>query len=114
VEINSAIIKKFRRHLNEPDDVRFTDEDLEELLMDYPTFNKAVSVGWTQKAGMIQRELGMIDEYSAGNERYRHTNLTTAINAALSMAKQYDLLDGQELSTDSSSLLLKFKSPDVI
>ncbi|MEK4025789.1 hypothetical protein [Sporosarcina sp. FSL W7-1283] len=107
-------IRKMRRHLNEPDADRFTDEDLVELLIDYPTFNKAVSVGWTIKAGMIQRELGTMDEYSTGDEKYKFTNLSTAINAALSMARQYDVLDAQTLNADASSMVLRFKAPDVI
>lgn len=114
MDSNEALLKKIRRHLDEPDDARFNDEELTELLEDYPTFNKAVSVGWTMKAGMIQRELGTIDEYSAGNERYRFTNLTTALNAALSMAKQYANLDSEDLNANSSSVLLSFSTPDVI
>ncbi len=112
--IDTNVIKKMRRHLNEPDESRFTDGDLTELLLDYPSFNKAVSVGWTIKAGIIQTELGTMDEYSTGDEKYKFTNLSTAVNAALSMARQYDALDAQILNADASSMMLRFKTPDVI
>ena len=112
--VDAALIKKMRRYLDESDDSKFTDDDLTEILNDYPSFNKAVSVGWTLKAGKIQKELGMIDEYSTGNESYKYTNLTTAINAALSMSKQYESLYQQEQSDTSSSIMLRFSTPDVI
>lgn len=119
--MDEKIIKKMRRHLDEvipeggeENDTRFSDEDLWELYNEHKNVYKAVSVGWTEKAGKISRELGNIDEYSAGNERYRVTNLTTALNAALSMARQYKQMAEEELNTGTSALILKFRTPDVI
>lgn len=119
--MDENIIKKMRRYLDEvipegatEEDTRFSDKDLWELYEEYQNIYKAVSVGWTEKAGMIAREIGTIDEYSAGNERYKNVNLTTTINAALAMARQYDTLYKQEQEQGASGYMLKVTSPEVI
>ncbi|RIJ63610.1 hypothetical protein [Rummeliibacillus sp. POC4] len=112
--VTQAIIKKVRRHLNEPDETRFTDDDITDLLDDYPSINKAISVGWTMKAGKLQQEMGNIEEYSTGNERYKYQSLTNLLNAALKMADKYEELYQEEQNSDSSSLILKFNTPDVM
>ncbi len=119
--MDEKIIKKMRRFLDEvipegggESDTRFSDEDLWEIYEEYQNVYKSVSVGWTEKAGMIAAERGNYDEYHAGNERYKYVNLTTAINAALAMAKQYDALYKQEQEQNMSGLIMKFRAPDVI
>lgn len=115
------VIKLMRQYLDEvikegatEKDTRFSNEELLELYDQHKNINKAVSVGWTIKAGMIARELGSIDEYSTGNERYKNINLTTAINAALAMSKQYEALYKQEQEQGLSGFILKVSSPEVI
>lgn len=95
-------------------DTRFTDIELTRLINTHESLYSAASMGWTLKASMIGRELGTIDEYSVGNERYKMTNLTTALNAALSMARQYKQMAEDEMNKGVSGFILKVNTPDVM
>lgn len=95
-------------------DTRFSNEELQRIINEQKSLFRAAYICWIIKAGMIQRELGNIDEYSAGNERYKLTNLTTALNAALNMARQYKQLADEEENAGVSGLILKFQAPEVL
>ena len=93
-------------------DTRFTDERIDRLLSNTNNIYAAAADGWTRKAAMLQRELGQIEEYTVGQERYKTINLTTAINAALNMARTY-----RNMAADASSagsMMLKIKPPEVL
>lgn len=91
-------------------DTRFTDSQIDRLLERARNIYAAAAEGWTRKAAMLQRELGQFEEYSVGTENYKTINLTTAINAALSMAKKY-----QEMAQQSrGSVILRFQPPRVL
>lgn len=116
-----SIITQIRLHLDEmiptgqkESDTRFTDATLQALFDANNSVYEAVSIGWTLKAGMLAREIGTIDEYSAGNERYRNINLTTAINAAHSMAKKYNEMYKQEQDQFYSGMVFKVARPEVM
>ena len=51
-------------------DTRFSDADIDELLIDATNIYEAAAAGWTIKAGMFQRELGEIESYAVGQELY--------------------------------------------
>ena len=91
-------------------DTRFTDAQLDRLLGKSRNIYAAAAEGWTRKAAMLQRELGKIEQYGVGSENYKIVNLTTAINAALSMAKAYREMAGSSMG----SVILKFKPPEVL
>ena len=91
-------------------DTRFTDAQLDRILSKARNIYAAAAEGWTRKAAMLQRELGQIEQYSVGSENYKIVNLTTAINAALNMAKTYR----EMAASGMGSVILKFKPPEVL
>ena len=90
-------------------DTRFADDQLDRILIAARNLYAAAAEGWTRKAGMLSRELGNIDEYAVGQERYRTRSLQTAISGALAMAKQYS-----GMARAAGSVVLKFKPPGVL
>jgi len=108
---------KLRKLLDEPipaggsdADTRFTDADVDELLIDATNIYEAAAAGWTIKAGMFQRELGQIQSYSVGQERYDMRQLQDMVNYALKMAETYSRMAASRMG----SVILKFKPPEVL
>ena len=91
-------------------DTRFSDTDLDELLVEATNIYEAAATGWTMKAAMFQRELGQIESYSVGQERYDMRKLQDMVNYALKMAETYSRMAASSLG----SVILKFKPPEVI
>ena len=91
-------------------DTRFTDAQPDRLLSKSRNIYAAAAEGWTIKAGMLQRELGQIEQYGVGAENYKVVNLTTAISAALNMAKTFRNMAASTMG----SVILKFKPPEVL
>ena len=91
-------------------DTRFTDADIDELLIDATNVYEAAAAGWTLKAGMFQRELGQIESYAVGQERYDMRKLQDMVNYALKMAETYSRM----ATSHMGSVILKFKPPEVI
>ena len=91
-------------------DTRFSDADIDELLTDASNIYGAAAAGWTIKAGMFQRELGQIESYSVGQERYDMRKLQDMVNYALKMAETYSHMAAGSMS----SVILKFKPPEVL
>lgn len=111
--------QEFRELVDEPipeggteKDTRFTDAQINRLLSRAKNIYSAVSEGWTMKAGMLSRELGQIDEYAVGQERYRIMNLQTAISGALTMAKRYAAM--AQTASSVGSIVLKAQPPEVL
>ena len=91
-------------------DTRFSDADIDELLIDAINIYEAAAAGWTIKAGMFQRELGQIESYAVGQERYDMRKLQDMVNYALKMAETYSHMATSRMG----SVILKFKPPEVI
>ena len=91
-------------------DTRFSDTDLDELLIDAINIYEAAAAGWTLKAGMFQRELGQIESYAVGQERYDMRKLQDMVNYALKMAETYSRMATSRMG----SVILKFKPPEVL
>jgi hypothetical protein len=91
-------------------DTRFTDADVDELLSEAANLYGAAAAGWTLKAGMFQRELGQIESYAVGQERYDMRKLQDMVNYALKMAETYSRMAASRMG----SVILKFKPPEVI
>ncbi len=91
-------------------DTRFSDADMDELLTDAANIYEAAAAGWTLKAGMSQRELGQIESYAVGQERYDMRKLQDMVNYALKMAETYSRMAASHMG----SVILKFKPPEVI
>jgi len=91
-------------------DTRFSDVDMDELLIEAADIYEAAAAGWTLKAGMFQRELGQIESYSVGQERYDMRKLQDMVNYALKMAETYNRI----VASRKSSMILKFKPPEVL
>jgi len=91
-------------------DTRFSDTDLDELLVEATNIYEAAATGWTMKAAMFQRELGQIESYSVGQERYDMRKLQDMVNYALKMAETYSRMAASRMS----SVILKFKPPEVL
>lgn len=91
-------------------DTRFTDADIDELLIDATNIYEAAAAGWTLKAGMFQRELGEIESYSVGQERYDMRKLQDMVNYALKMAETYSRMAASSMG----SFILKFTPPEVL
>lgn len=91
-------------------DTRFSDTDLDELLVEATNIYEAAATGWTMKAAMFQRELGQIESYSVGQERYDMRKLQDMVDYALKMAEAYSRM----VTSRMGSVILKFKPPEVI
>lgn len=91
-------------------DTRFLDADIDELLVDATNIYGAAAAGWTLKAGMLQRELGQIESYAVGQERYDMRKLQDMVNYALKMAETYSRMAASSMG----SVILKFKPPEVL
>ena len=91
-------------------DTRFSDADIDELLIDATNIYEASAAGWTLKATMFQREAGQIQSYSVGQERYEMANPKDLIEYALKMAETYSRM----ATSSMGSVILKFKSPEVL
>ena len=91
-------------------DTRFSDADIDELLIDAINIYEAAAAGWTLKAGMFQRELGQIESYAVGQERYDMRKLQDMVNYALKMAETYSRMATSRMG----SMILKFKPPEVL
>jgi len=91
-------------------DTRFSDADIDELLIDATNIYEAAAAGWTIKAGMFQRELGQIESYAVGQERYDMRKLQDMVNYALKMAETYSRMAASSIG----SMILKFKPPEVL
>ena len=91
-------------------DTRFTNADVDELLMDATNIYEAAAAGWTLKAGVFQRELGQIASYAVGQERYDMRQLQDMVNYALKMAETYSRMAASRIG----SVILKFKPPEVL
>lgn len=91
-------------------DTRFSDADIDELLIDATNIYEAAAAGWTLKAGIFQRELGQIESYAVGQERYDMRKLQDMASYALKMAEAYSRMAVSCLG----SVILKFKPPEVL
>ena len=91
-------------------DTRFSDADIDELLIDATNIYEAAAAGWTIKATMFQREAGQIQSYSVGQERYEMSNPKDLMEYALKMAETYSRMAASRIG----SVILKFKPPEVL
>jgi len=113
----SELRTKLRKLLDEriPDggsdaDTRFPDADLDELLVDAANIYEAAAAGWTLKAGMFQRELGQIESYAVGQERYDMRKLKDMLDYALKMAETYSRM----ATSGMGSMILRIQPPEVL
>ena len=91
-------------------DTRFSDEQLNRLLSKSRNIYAAAAEGWTRKAAMYQRELGQIQSYAVGQERYDMTKVNDMLEYALKMAETYSRMAASSMG----SVILKFKPPEVL
>nr|PZN07751.1 MAG: hypothetical protein DIU64_11770 [Caldicoprobacter oshimai] len=113
----SELRTKLRKMLDEriPDggsdaDTRFLDADLDELLVEATNIYEAAAAGWTLKAGMFQRELGQIESYAVGQERYDMRKLKDMLDYALKMAETYSRM----ATSGMGSMILRIQPPEVL
>lgn len=91
-------------------DTRFTNAQISKMLTRANNIYAAAADGWTRKAAMLQRELGQIQSYTVGQERYDMHKLQDMLNYALKMAETYSGMAANSMG----SLILKFKPPEVL
>jgi len=91
-------------------DTRFTDEQLDRLLKRANNIYAAAAEGWTRKAAMFQRELGQVQSYMVGQERYDLAKASELLEYALKMAETYSRMAASSMG----SVILKFKPPEVL
>ncbi|ADQ06504.1 conserved hypothetical protein [Caldicellulosiruptor hydrothermalis 108] len=91
-------------------DTRFSNEQLERLIYRANNIYAAAAEGWTRKAAMLQRELGQIESYSVGQERYDMRKLQDALNYALKMAEVYSNMSKSSMG----SIVLRIQPPEVL
>jgi len=91
-------------------DTRFTDVQLEKLLSRANNIYAAAAEGWTRKAAMLQRELGQVESYSVGQERYDLRNLKDMLEYALKMAETYSRMAASSIG----SVILRIQPPEVL
>jgi hypothetical protein len=93
-------------------DTRFLNTEIDQFLSDADNLYRAASRGWTVKAGLIQAELGTVEQYTIGQETYKTVNLQTALRSALEMADRYAALAGPLPAT--GSMILGVNPPEVL
>ena len=91
-------------------DTRFTDAQLDRLLGKSRNIYAAAAEGWTRKAAMFQRELGQVQSYMVGQERYDMAKVKDLLEYALAMAQTYSRM----AASGMGSMILKFKPPEVL
>ncbi len=91
-------------------DTRFTDADIDELLIETANIYEAAATGWTMKAAMFQRELGQIESYAVGQERYDMRKLKDMLDYALKMADTYSRM----ATSGMGSMILRIQPPEVL
>jgi hypothetical protein len=91
-------------------DTRFTDAQLDRLLGKNRNIYAAAAEGWTRKAAMFQREIGQIQSYSVGQEKYEMTKAKDLLEYALAMAETYKNMAASSIG----SVVLRFKPPEVL
>ncbi|EMT38122.1 hypothetical protein TthWC1_2372 [Thermoanaerobacter thermohydrosulfuricus WC1] len=91
-------------------DTRFLDADIDELLNEATNIYEAAATGWTLKAAMLQRELGQVESYSVGQERYDMRKLQDMVNYALKMAETYSRMAASSMG----SVILRIQPPEVL
>lgn len=91
-------------------DTRFTDAQLDRLLGKNRNIYAAAAEGWTRKAAMFQREMGQVQSYSVGQERYDLAKAKDLLEYALKMAETYSHM----ATSGMGSMILKFKPPEVL
>ena len=90
---------------------RFTDNDLDELLLESSSIFGAASMGWTMKAGMLQAEMGDIEEFTAGQETEQLVSLKDRLAYALAMADKYAAMAKAQ---SVGSMILRVQPPEVL
>lgn len=94
------------------EDTTFSDLELDDIISESNNIYRAASEAWSIKASLLQ---GEIESYSAGNEKYELTPLKDRLHHALSMSRMYEeKAESLEAEEPQGSVILKFKSPDVI
>ena len=116
------LVARLRRFLGEKippggteADTRFEDNELEDLLEESQTIYGAASLGWTEKAGMFQEEMGSVEETSTGSERYRFIQRKDRLAYAQTMAQDYRRRELEELDGQSKGgYILSIARPEVL
>jgi len=113
------LITKLRKLLSEviPEgktdaDTRFTDDELNDLILENDNIYASASLGWTIKAGLFQAEMDGVERYSFGQESEVFVSLKDNLDYALKMAAKYEALGSAQNST--SSLAFTVKMPEVL
>ena len=91
-------------------DTRFTNEQLDRLLSKANNIYAAAAGGWTRKAAMFQRELGPVQSYSVGQERYDLAKAKELLEYALEMAETCSRMAASSMG----SMVFRFTPPEVL
>jgi len=102
------LIKQLRLLIDEKDETKFTDDELEIILQSSDNIYAAASFAWTLKAAKVQEELGNIESYSIGAESYTYRSLTDMVDYCLRMAEVYGRM------SNAGARILQVKPPDVL
>ena len=89
-------------------DTRFTDAQLNRVLTRAKNINAVAADCWARKAAMLQRELGNLQGYGVGQEKYDFIRLKDALEYAFKMAEFYKQESGP------GSLILGVTPPAVL
>lgn len=118
MEPSVALRARLRKLLNEvipaggtEADTNFLDAEIDLLLTEAKSLNGAASVGWMEKAGLLQ---GDIEGYSSGTEKYDLTSLKDRLSHALAMAKQYADMEYAAAGKDASGFMIRVCPPEVL
>lgn len=90
-------------------DTRFTDAQIDALLVAATDINEAAANGWTRKAAKAMSERGGLQESQAGNERLKFVTLESYRDHCLQMAEMF-----RGLVPGRGSRLMAFDAPDVL
>ncbi len=90
---------------------RFTDNDLDELLLESSSIFGAASIGWTMKAAILQSEMGDVERFTAGQETEQLVSLRDRLTYALTMADKYAAMARAQ---GVGSIILRVQPPEVL
>ena len=118
--ITEELIQRIRTLLNEaiPDggseeDTHFSTLDLTITLQISESENHALYLLWTQKAGIIQRDVGDIKSISAGGESIEKYTAGDYVNLCLKTAQGYkDAWEAEKQQSGTSFLIYGKKSEE--
>jgi hypothetical protein len=94
-------------------DTQFADARLDSILTASVGLYAAAAECWRRKAAKLMAKLGDVESYAIGQEQTKRINLSTALNHAQAMVKQFEGM-ADKTAGKAGATILKIKPPEVL